>query len=158
VAALSPYLAGKAVTPGRVLWKLDGANPAVLHQSGQAGRLGWGVEPGLDPSPAFLSYGPYWELPLKAPLRVTFKLESPALGQALRNERVAMLDVREASVGILASREVLRGDFPSDGGEREFSLDFENDPAKLKRLEFRIAWWGNQELRHESTVVAARGN
>ena len=141
--------------PGTLLWKLEGGNPAVLHQSGQLSQLmRWGGAPGQDLAPAFLSYGPYWQLPLKASLRVRFRLDAKgSLGAGA--DRIAMLDVQEPSVGILVSREVFSRDFPTEGGPREFTLDFDNDPARMKRLSFRIAWWGTEALRHESTEILA---
>jgi len=148
--------AGQAA-PGTVLWKLEGGSPALLHQSGQLLQLmRWGVAPGLDPAPAFVSYGPYWEFPVKAPLRVRFRLNSKGSARDGINARVATLDIHEPSAGVLASLEVMRSDFPAEGGARDFTLDFQNDPARLKRLEFRVAWWGTQELRHESTEILSR--
>jgi hypothetical protein len=142
--------------PGTLLWKLEGGSPALMHQSGQlAHMMGWGGAPGLDLAPAFLSYGPYWNLPVKAPLRVRFRLDSSGSAPGSKNDRIAVLDVHDSSVGILTSRDVMREDFPTEGGAREFTLDFQNDPSRLKRLEFRIAWWGTQELQHESTEILA---
>jgi hypothetical protein len=159
VAVVSPAGgASQAIFEGRVLWRLEGTHPAMLHQSGQADATkAWETQPGLDPWPAFLSYGPYWQLPLKRMVRVKFRLSasSDRAETAPDDERVAVLDVHDPATGILAAREVISGDFPRSGGTRDFTLEFENDPAKLKRLEFRVAWWGKVGVRHQWTEVLA---